>query len=58
MVFANQLSLLSHKKEIIVLNVSEDEYNPQSINDVIKKYAEMLHLPEEKFVAICLTWMR
>jgi ribosome-binding ATPase len=53
MVFANHLSLLSHKKEIIVLNVSEEEYNPTAIADVTKKYAELLKLPEEKFVVIC-----
>lgn len=53
MVFANQFSLLTHKKEVIVLNVSEEEYNPQSIEQVTKKYSDLLGQPEEKFVVIC-----
>ena len=53
MVFAKQLSLLSMKQEIIVLNVSEDDYNPTAITEVTKKYAGLLSLSEEKFVVIC-----
>jgi len=53
LVFINQLSLLTHKREMIVLNVSEDEYNPDAIAQITKKYAELLSQPEDKFVVIC-----
>jgi GTP-binding protein YchF len=53
LVFVNQLSLLTYKKEIIVLNVAEEDYNPTAIEQVIKKYAELLGQPEDKFVVIC-----
>jgi ribosome-binding ATPase YchF (GTP1/OBG family) len=36
------LFLLSSKPEIVVLNVSEDQYNPEGIAEVTKKYKEML----------------
>jgi hypothetical protein len=53
MVFAKQLSLLSHKQEIIVLNVSEDGYNPSNIEKVIQEYSSLLAVNSEKFVVIC-----
>jgi ribosome-binding ATPase len=40
--FANELFLLSNKPEIIVLNVSEDQYTPEGIAEVTEKYAELL----------------
>jgi ribosome-binding ATPase len=40
--FANELFLLSSKPEIIVLNVSEDQYTPEGIEAVTKKYKELL----------------
>lgn len=57
MVFARQLSLLSHKQEIIVLNVSEDQYNPEGIAKVTEEYKKILQLPsvaqDDNFVVIC-----
>lgn len=47
------LFLLSNKPEVIILNVSEEEYNPQAIEQVTKKYSELLKQPEEKFTVIC-----
>jgi hypothetical protein len=35
-------SLLTAKPEIVVLNVSEEQYNPEGIRRAIKKYYEML----------------
>lgn len=37
------LFLLSAKPEIVVLNVSEDDYNSEKIPEVIKRYLELLH---------------
>lgn len=47
------LFLLSNKPELIVLNVSEDEYSPNSIITVLKKYAELLGKPQDEMVVIC-----
>jgi ribosome-binding ATPase len=47
------LFLLSNKPEIIVLNVSENEYSPEKIVPIIKKYSQLLQQSEEKFVVIC-----
>jgi ribosome-binding ATPase len=47
------LFLLSSKPEITVLNVAEDEYNPEGIAATITKYAGLLKQPEEKLVVIC-----
>src|SRR5258708_1288631 len=43
------LFLISSKPEVIVLNVSEQEYSPDGIAAVTKKYAALLKQPEEKF---------
>ncbi len=51
--FAQELFLLSNKPEIIVLNVSEDQYSPEGIAEVTKKFAELLNQPEDKLVVIC-----
>ncbi|MGI8420504.1 MAG: redox-regulated ATPase YchF [Candidatus Levyibacteriota bacterium] len=40
--FANELFLLSNKPEIIVLNVSEDQYNPEGIARVTEEYKKLL----------------
>lgn len=40
--FVQELFLLSNKPEIIVLNVSEDQYTPEGIEEVTKKYKELL----------------
>jgi len=47
------LFLLSNKPELLVLNVSEEEYTEAIIPEVIKKYAALLKLPTENFVVIC-----
>jgi len=54
---ARQFFLLSKKPEIVVLNVSEEDYNPSGIEAVTKKYNEILRLPsvaqDDNFVVIC-----
>jgi len=40
--FVKSLNLLSQKEEIIVLNVTEADYNEEKINDVIRKYSELI----------------
>ncbi len=47
------LFLLTHKQEIIVLNVEEKDYNPGAILEITKKHVGLLNQPEEKFVVIC-----
>src|SRR5581483_130565 len=47
------LFLLSKKPEIIVLNVSENDYNPQSITNSTQKYSELLgNIDSTKIVVI------
>lgn len=48
-----QLFFLTNKPEIIVLNVTESEYNQQTILERIESYAKLLQLPEDRFVVIC-----
>ena len=48
-----ELSLLTSKKEIVVLNVSETDYNPDSITNIISKYSDLLKVGSEKLVVIC-----
>lgn len=50
---AKHLFLLSAKPEIIVLNVSEDAYNPDSITAITQKYSTLLGKNAEQFVVIC-----
>lgn len=50
---AKQFFLLSAKPEIIVLNVTESEYNESTILERITSYAKVLNLPEDRFVVIC-----
>ena len=40
--FINNLFLLSSKPEIVVLNVSEADYNPTGIDRITNKYSELL----------------
>lgn len=47
------LFLLSAKSEIIVLNVAEDEYKPNSITSITQKYADVLGKNKDQFVVIC-----
>jgi ribosome-binding ATPase len=48
----DQMFLLSAKPEIIVLNISENDYNNEKIKEIISKYADMLGVGKEKIVAI------
>lgn len=43
---------LAQKPEIIVLNVSEADYNPESISRLIDEYSNLLQTPEEKTIVI------
>lgn len=47
------LFLLSSKKEIIVLNVTENDYNPKKITEITHQYMQLLQKPEASFVVIC-----
>lgn len=47
------LQLLSSKPEIIVLNVSEDQYSDEKNLDTIKKYSELLGVSSDLLVVIC-----
>lgn len=47
-----EFNLLSTKREIIVLNVSEYQYSEQNIPSIIQEYAELIGLPESKFIVI------
>lgn len=44
---------LTAKPELIVLNVSEDDYSIVNIPILIERYATLLQIPESKFVVIC-----
>jgi ribosome-binding ATPase len=46
------LFLLTDKPEIVVLNVSENDYTGDKFGAFIDKYAEIIKLPKEKFVVI------
>ncbi|MBI3984549.1 MAG: redox-regulated ATPase YchF [Candidatus Levybacteria bacterium] len=48
-----ELSLLTAKKEIVVLNISEGDYNPESIANIVSKYSDLLKIDGEKLVVIC-----
>jgi GTP-binding protein YchF len=45
--------LLTNKPEIVVLNVTESEYNESTILERISSYSKVLSLPEDRFVVIC-----
>jgi GTP-binding protein YchF len=46
------LNLLSSKNELIVLNVSENQYNDSDIPGIIDQYAGIMQMPKERFVVI------
>ena len=50
--FAKTFFLLSAKPELIVLNVSEDQYKPDLIETMTKRYQELLGVNSEKLVVI------
>jgi len=51
--YVNTLFFLTKKPEIIVLNVSEDEYSLITIQPLIEKYSKLLQIPQSRFVVIC-----
>lgn len=51
--FVSTLFFITAKPEIIVLNVSEDEYSLVNVSIVIDQYAKILQLPHDNFVVIC-----
>jgi ribosome-binding ATPase len=51
--FVNTLFLLSSKPEIVVLNVSESDYNPSGIGRIITEFSQALGVQAEKCVVIC-----
>lgn len=48
-----ELNLLTSKPEIVVLNVSEADYNPESIQKIIGTYAGLLGVEEHGVIVIC-----
>lgn len=52
-VLIHDLQLLSSKPEIIVLNVSEDQYSDTQNEETIKKYSELLAVSSDQLVVIC-----
>lgn len=46
------LTLLTFKPEIVVLNVSENDYTGDALGGFIDKYSEIISLPKDKFVVI------
>ena len=48
-----ELSLLTDKKELIVLNISENQYSKENIEALVRKYTGMLGVEREKIVVIC-----
>ena len=51
--FIDSLSLLTRKPEIIVLNVSENEYSDEKNKETIKKYAEWVGVSKENCIVVC-----
>lgn len=49
----HDLFLLSNKPEIVVLNVSEDDYTTEGIEKTIATYTNLLGISQEKVVVIC-----
>jgi len=48
-----EFNLLTAKPEIIVLNVSEESYNPSSISKISDEYAGLLSVEKHKLIVIC-----
>ena len=47
------LFLLSNKRQLIVLNVAESEYNPTTIEKVLNEYSSILGVDKDNCVVIC-----
>jgi len=48
-----KMFLLTYKPELVVLNISEDEYSLINVSSLTEKYANILQLPKDNFVVIC-----
>lgn len=48
-----QLFFITAKPELIVLNVSEEQYTEETMQTTIEKFKDALHQPAEKFIVIC-----
>ncbi|MCL5435059.1 MAG: redox-regulated ATPase YchF [Patescibacteria group bacterium] len=48
-----ELNFLTAKQEIVVLNVSEDQYLKDNIEPLVYKYTNILGIKKEKIVVIC-----
>lgn len=46
------MSFLTNKPEIVVLNVSESDYNPDAIQKILEEYSELLNIDTHKLVVI------
>ncbi|MBI4084842.1 MAG: redox-regulated ATPase YchF [Candidatus Levybacteria bacterium] len=47
------LFLLSNKPELIVLNVAEQDYTEEKMQDIINQYTSILVVPAENMIVIC-----
>lgn len=52
--YAKTLFLLSDKQELVVLNVSEKEYNEENIARLTEEYSRTLSIPKNRSVVICV----
>lgn len=52
-VAVSDLFLLTNKPEIIVLNVSENDYSEVGIQTITEKYSQLLNIPADKCIVIC-----
>lgn len=48
-----KLFFITNKPEIIVLNVSEEQYTEEKLQTIIDEYRQQLSLPDAVFVVIC-----
>jgi ribosome-binding ATPase YchF (GTP1/OBG family) len=47
------INLLTAKQEIIVLNVSENDYNPENVEKIISLYSGLLGVEKHSVIVIC-----
>ena len=47
------LNLLTGKQEIIVLNVSEEDYKPEKVEPIVSRYTSILVVDKESITVIC-----
>lgn len=51
--YIKTIFLLSNKKELIVLNVSEAQYSEENIQKLISEYATILGVPQDVITVVC-----